>query len=427
MKLKKLFYFPLCVLLIGCGDSAAPKLFTHSSTQRSDTIHTEAAAMSIHRTEPSRAMAMIDSAVSAGNITPGRGRYLKAVTLYGGMENIPSARQMCLDLLNSDLDSATIEETYSLLASIEYTSGHLTNVISYATEASRLAHELNMPNDVAMMEGYIAHALSSTGHTDEGIYRLRSAIGELSQNYTLQASMAFQNTSKKLIYILIDNQRFAEVVPLCEDMLERLDMLQNHPERFSDIDDDFDPAEYIDFARGQTLALLTVAYAQQHTAASQRKALIAEDSVFTTKWSKSLDCDKIMVGAYHHLGQFERFNQAISRINTNLRGDTVNTNYYIALDLQSQAAAMQGQYQQAFNYLRRASAIHDSLDARQQQEQIEQLATQYHQQEDHFLKRQAQDQARLMRYNIAAICIITAIIIAFIAYIIYMRKKLKKE
>ena len=334
---------------------------------------------------------------------------------------------MCLDLLNSDLDSATIEETYSLLASIEYTSGHLTNVISYATEASRLAHELNMPNDVAMMEGYIAHALSSTGHTDEGIYRLRSAIGELSQNYTLQASMAFQNTSKKLIYILIDNQRFAEVVPLCEDMLERLDMLQNHPERFSDIDDDFDPAEYIDFARGQTLALLTVAYAQQHTAASQRKALIAEDSVFTTKWSKSLDCDKIMVGAYHHLGQFERFNQAISRINTNLRGDTVNTNYYIALDLQSQAAAMQGQYQQAFNYLRRASAIHDSLDARQQQEQIEQLATQYHQQEDHFLKRQAQDQARLMRYNIAAICIITAIIIAFIAYIIYMRKKLKKE
>lgn len=426
MELKKLFYLLICILLNSCGDSSSPQLFNLTASHRSDTIHTEAAAMSIHRTEPARAMTLIDSAVSVGNITPGRGRYLKAVTLYGGMENIPSARQMCLDLLASEVDSVTLEETYNLLASIEYTSGHLTNVISYATEASRLAHELNMPNDVAMMEGYIAHALSTTGHTDEGIYRLRSAIGELSLDYTLQASVAFQNTSKKLINILIDNQRFADVVPLCEDMLLRLDLIQNHPERFSDINDEFDPAEYIDFARGQTLALLTVAYAQQHNASSQKKALQVEDSVFTTKWSKSLDCDKIMVAAYHYLGQYDRFEQALSRIISNMRGDTVNINYNIALELKSQAAAMQGQYAQALNYLQRASIIHDSLDARDLREQIEQQATQYHLQEEHFLRLQAETEAVYSRWLKAAVIAICVLAIAFIICFFHMRRQLKK-
>lgn len=46
--------------------------------QDNDTLYTEQKAMSIHRTEPERALVMIDSAVIVGNITPQRGEYIGA-------------------------------------------------------------------------------------------------------------------------------------------------------------------------------------------------------------------------------------------------------------------------------------------------------------------------------------------------------------
>ena len=70
-----------------------------------------------------------------------------------------------------------------------------------------------------------------------------------------------------LLHIFIDNERFDESVPVCEAMMERLD----DPDHFSDIGDDGVPAEYLDFARGQTLAFLTIAYAK----GSPYKSLIA--------------------------------------------------------------------------------------------------------------------------------------------------------
>ena len=58
--------------------------------------------MSIHRTEPERALGMIDSALAVGNITWQRAEYLKAVTQYGGLHNIPQSRQTCLDLIKRE-------------------------------------------------------------------------------------------------------------------------------------------------------------------------------------------------------------------------------------------------------------------------------------------------------------------------------------
>ena len=57
--------------LMGCtGRSAEGRMQgKNGEPQVTDTIYTEAKAMSIHRTEPERALVMIDSAVIVGNIT----------------------------------------------------------------------------------------------------------------------------------------------------------------------------------------------------------------------------------------------------------------------------------------------------------------------------------------------------------------------
>ena len=85
------------MLLTCCQQSA------DNNDQRADgldTVYTEAKAMSIHLTDPDRAMVLIDSAVAIGNITWLRGQYLKGITQYGGFCNYAQARQTCLDLLN---------------------------------------------------------------------------------------------------------------------------------------------------------------------------------------------------------------------------------------------------------------------------------------------------------------------------------------
>lgn len=315
--------------LTGCTGNGGTK---HVS-QDNDTLYTEQKAMSIHRTEPKRALVMIDSAVTVGNITPQRGEYLKAMTHYGGMHNYPLARQMCLDMLEAPSlsgraggeasDSLTLQQTYRLLTSIEYSGGNFPAVIRYATEASRLANALDMPGEAGAMEGYIAQAMAQTGRTDEGVERLRSVINQLRTDYTFNVSKDFQNTSKKLLHILIDNERFTDAIPVCEAMMERLDELEHHPDRFSDIGDEGVPAEYLDFACGQTLAFLTIAYARLATVHADNAALHAqylakaretEAKMFQTKWSQSSDCDKMMIGAYHHLGQFDRFGLSKERI-----------------------------------------------------------------------------------------------------------------
>lgn len=233
------FLFFAVLAMTGCTGNGGAS----NEPQVTDTIYTEARAMSIHRTEPERALVMIDSAVIVGNVTWQRGEYLKAVTQYGGFNNKPQAREICLDLLakkDATDDSVTIERTYLLLTSIEYTSGNQPAIIRYATEGSRLAHALDMPSEVGKMEGYIANAMAKSGKTDEGVSRLLTVISELRAMDSFDGINAYHTTAKKLLHILLDNERFAEMVPVCESMLERIGELSDHPDHFIGIQEGFD-------------------------------------------------------------------------------------------------------------------------------------------------------------------------------------------
>lgn len=411
-----------------------------------DTIYTEAAAMSIHRTEPERALVMIDSALAVGNITWQRAEYLKAVTQYGGLHNLPLARQTCLDLIARDAemikantaehsDSVTLERTYLLLTSIEYTSANHSAIIRYATEASRLAHALNMPDEIGKMEGFIARAMAQTGRTDEGIERLQATIAELRELDTFKGVVAYHDASKKLLHILIDNDRFEEMVTTCQSLLERINELGTHPEHFGEMVEGFDPSEFVDYARGQTLAFLTTAYARLATAHADnpaqrqhylQQALATEAEVFATEWSKCTDCDKMMSAAYHHMGQFDRFDQAMRRFE-NSYPDTINPNFLICLEQRSEAARMQRRTPEALAYLQRASVIRDSLDCRNQRDQLAELATVYHLQEEQLARQQAESDARFFRFLSLAIVIGLVAAIAFAIYFFYKRREIIKK
>lgn len=390
-----------------------------------DDRYTESTAMSHHRTEPERALTLIDSAVIVGNLSWQRGEYLKAVTLYGGMHDMDAARQTCLDMLEQKealSDTATLENTYMLLAGIEYTQGNHPAIIRYATEASRLAHLLNLPAEIGNAESLIAQSMAQTGRTDEGIERLQNTIAELRQLNTFKGVTAYHETSKKLVRIYLDNLKFAEVVPVCEASLERIGELESHPEHFSGMKEGFDPSEFIDYAKGQTLAYLTIAYARMGELAKARKT---EAAVFRTQWSQSIDCDKIMSAAYAYMGEFDRFEQAMSRFE-NSYPDTINPNYVICLEQRSEAARMQGHIDEALSYMQRAYLIRDSLDARNQREELNKLATEYHLQEEQFIRQQKETEAKRARTVIVALIIGLVATIGFLVWV-FRQKRLEDK
>ena len=439
----------ICSLLIGIVASLFGSCTGQNKTNvadGADTIYTEAGAMSIHRTEPERALTMIDSALLIGNITSQRAEYLKAVTQYGGMHNAPLARQICLDQLERDdksmqagkfdhSDSVTLERIYLLLTSIEYTSANHPAIIRYATEASRLAHALEMPDEVGKMEGFIAHSMARTGRTDEGIERLQNTIAELRKIDTFKGVVSYHDASKKLLHILIENERFDDMEPVCRSVLSRLDELGSHPEHFGEMLEGFNPTEYVDFARGQILAFLTTAYARLATANTDKPALRkqylqkaqeTEAEVFRTEWSQSIDCDKMMSAAYHHMGQFDRFEKAMQRFE-NTYPDTINPNYLICLQQRSEACRMQGKSAEALRYLERASLIRDSLENRTQRDQLAELATIYHLQEEQLARQEKEAEAERSHIINIALAIGLVAALCFLAWFFHQKRIVEKK
>ncbi|MBQ8127962.1 MAG: helix-turn-helix domain-containing protein [Prevotella sp.] len=435
----------ITMLLTCCQQSA------DDSSQRADgldTVYTEPKAMSIHRTQPERALVMIDSAVIVGSITPTRGEYLKAITQYGGLNNYHLARQTCLNVLNAidqkanskassqimEADAITILRIYQLLTSIEYTSGNTPAVIRYATEASRLAHEYGDFRDLADSEGHIAEALAGTGKTDEGIERLKPILDELREDDSFHGVVNYHTVTMRLLHILIENNRLTEIVPVCEAMLKRVRELRDHPDRFSGIAEDFDTSEFTDLAQGHALVYLTAAYARLANTAGDgmrpqymAQARAAEADLRSLPWSQTMSCERMMSGVYHYLGDFERFDKAMALIAAKMGDDTINVNNFIRLTSCCVAAKMRGRLSEAIEYLERASIVRDSLDARNQREQLNELATVYHLQEEQLARKEAEADARFFRLLTIAIIAGLLAAIAFAVYFFYKRRQTNKK
>lgn len=381
--------------------------------------------MSLFRQDPERALVVADSAVAVGNITPQRGQYLKALTLYNGLDQYRKARQMCLDLLAekpqaqpSLADSLTTAGTHILLASIGRSLGNDIEVLRHATEASRLAHQLRRPAEVSKMAGYIAEVKQHQGLTDEAFNLLQQTISQLRDADSFEGVNAYFSLSKQLLHLQIDEGQYNEMLPVCQTMLNRIEQLHDHPERFV-VPENLDLADYIDFVRGQSCAFFCAANALLGRKAEVRRW---ESEMQRTQWSKTLDCDRMMMTTYLAIGDWDRLDRAFQR-SEDRTTDTLSHNYLIILRNKSIAAKRRGRTAQALAYLERAYTISDSLNSRQMQQQMAELSTAYHLQEE-TEARQKETMARQQAETTMCLALIAvACAFAFALYFFYKRRQ----
>ena len=445
MKQKLCYYLLFAVLLSvsACTDhnGGAPAL-----TPGADTLYTEPKAMSIFCNEPERALLIIDSACIVGNVSEQRALYLKAVTYYSGMNNFQQAGELCQQLIDQaerkgeKVDTATLADTWTLLGSIARNNSNQAEMIRCNREASRLAHMAGLKDLAAMASASIASALAQQGQIDEAIASLKATIDEMKDDHTFQGGIqGYYKACSSLIYIYFDNARYDDAVNLSQQVLQRIDEFKEQPERYTGMIKGFNPDEYIDFVRGQTLAYIVVARAQQAnavengvmTASTSAAALLAEArrweaEMRRTQWSQTIDCDRLMVTAYSDMGDWQRFDEVMARVEA-VEQDTISVNYLILLDLRSNSASQRGRTAEALALLRRAYIIKDSLNQRNIDEQLAQQATLYHLQEEQLARQDAESDARFFRWMTAAIVLILAIALAFALYFFYKRRQTMKK
>lgn len=407
----------IATTLVGCSSSPP--------SGAGGASYTEQLVMSLFRQNPERALAVADSAVATGNITPRRGQYLKALTLYNGLGQYHKSRQMCLDLLAekapaqpSLADSLTTAGTHILLASIGRSLGNDIEVLRHATEASRLAHQLRRPAEVSKMAGYIAEVKQHQGLTDEAVNLLQQTISQLRDADSFEGVNAYFSLSKQLLHMQIDEGQYNEMLPVCQTMLNRIEQLHDHPERFV-VPENLDLADYIDFARGQSCAFFCAANALLGRKAEVRRW---ESEMQRTQWSKTLDCDRMMMTTYLAIGDWDRLDRAFQR-SEDRTTDTLSHNYLIILRNKSIAAKRRGRTAQALAYLERAYTISDSLNSRQMQQQMAELSTAYHLQEE-TEARQKETMARQQAETTMCLAFMAAACaIAFALYFFYKRRQ----
>ena len=215
--------------------------------------------------ETDRAMAVIDSAETAGVISPFSAEVTRAHVWAADEATIANVQTHCAPLLEQDL---TLDEQAEVLGILVYAArlrrddAHL---LEYGSQYIEVCQQTGETVKILSMRADIGAVLIRLGRIDEGLEEITDAIAQsdgIRQYAVLDAGIL---AKKAMIRALLDLKRYEEVIPFCERIITSLQDYEAHPEVYADGSDRLPTDErrpgYIDFYIGQAYAFMAYAYA----------------------------------------------------------------------------------------------------------------------------------------------------------------------
>ena len=186
-------------VLTGCTGRGG----SNEAVQAQDTIYTRQAAMSIYAYQPVRALQIIDSAVTVGNLSQWQADVCKARiysmslmkeqldSLIGGPEDIrlDTAQAIGERLLSHDSVRANLKRQQDVLEILAYTDRMQNDTTGWMRRSRELVGVCRQigpmaENDALRTEAEIGAALCAMNQYEEGMAKLDSAIVLLSEKGT---------------------------------------------------------------------------------------------------------------------------------------------------------------------------------------------------------------------------------------------------
>ena len=379
---------------------------------------------------PNRALVMLDSALLLGNINEYRAKFIRAKIYSKSLlkQRQDSAILICEQLLQHDSVIHAPQERENILDLLMITSRtkvDFEGYVKWATQKAEVCRLQGEETEQWRTEAEIGMVMAHLGQPEEGMEKIDEAIRQLDEPGSIDRMDAFIIAVKRKITVLNDKGRYAEVIPLAQRILDRLEHYEQHASAYAEdsyrlswCDSPADRDRYIDFSRAQANGFLAGAYAMTGDAAHARECLSRFNQ---SGYGHSLGGRRMIIPAQMALGMYDEAMATSDEVVYRMGRDTINDDYAVILRDRAIVARAKGHVVEAYNLMNRhanlVKVLSDSLHASEAHD----YAARYHAQEQELKIQEAQTASRIKSIIIGVILLLFVIAGAFSFYYRHQR------
>ena len=395
-----------------------------------ETPYQEDSVLVAYGYHPNRALILLDSALLLGNINDYRGQFIRAKIYSKSLlkQRQDSAILICEQLLHHDsVVNAPHEQEniFDLLMITSRTKTDFEGYIKWATQKVEVCRLQGEETEQWRTEAEIGMVMAHLGQPEEGVVKIDEAICQLDAPGSIDRMDAFIIAVKRKITVLNEQGRYAEVIPLAQRILDRLDHYEQHAMdyaedsyRLSWSDSPADRDRYIDFSRAQANGFLAGAYAMTGDIAHAREYLARFDQ---SGYGHSFSARRMIIPTQMALGMYDEAMATSDEIAYRMGYDTINADYAVILRDRAIVARAKGRLVEAYDLMKRhanlAKVLSDSLHASEAHD----YAARYHAQEQELKIRETESASRIKSIIIGVIVLLFMIAAVFSFY--YRRQR----
>ena len=395
-----------------------------------ETPYQEDSVLVAYGYHPNRALILLDSALLLGNINDYRGQFIRAKIYSKSLlkQRQDSAILICEQLLHHDsVVNAPHEQEniFDLLMITSRTKTDFEGYVKWATQKAEVCRLQGEETEQWRTEAEIGMVMAHLGQPEEGVVKIDEAIRHLDEPGSIDRMDAFIIAVKRKITVLNEQGRYAEVIPLAQRILDRLDHYEQHAMdyaedsyRLSWSDSPADRDRYIDFSRAQANGFLAGAYAMTGDIAHAREYLARFDQ---SGYGHSFSARRMIIPTQMALGMYDEAMATSDEIAYRMGYDTINADYAVILRDRAIVARAKGRLVEAYDLMKRhanlAKVLSDSLHASEAHD----YAARYHAQEQELKIRETESASRIKSIIIGVIVLLFMIAAVFSFY--YRRQR----
>ena len=398
-----------------------------------------------YATQPERALALLDSALLLGNISDYRGQVIRA-TIYSKSlmeQRLDSAILICQSLLSHDSVRNAPTEQENILDMLIVTSRLRHDdeaYLQWATQKVTICQQQGEETERWRTEADIGLLMTFLGQVDEGFMKLDEAISRLDGPGSIDRMDAFIIAVKRKINALNDLGCYADVIPLAQRTLDRLDHYEQHTSdykedsyRLSWSDNPADRDRYLDFSRAQAWGFMAQAYAllsEKGTVQSEKLAAAQKAREYLalfdqSGYGKTFMARRFIAPTQMALGMYDEALETYDEMERRMGTDTLNDDYAVILRSRATAAyaraTANSQLNQAYDLMSRYASLSNILSDSLHRSEAHNYAARYHAQEQQLQIQEKADEAERSHIISMAIAVIALLAIAFAIY--FFRQK----
>jgi AraC-like DNA-binding protein len=379
---------------------------------------------------PNRALVMLDSALLLGNINEYRAKFIRAKIYSKSLlkQRQDSAILICEQLLQHDSVIHAPQERENILDLLMITSRtkvDFEGYVKWATQKVEVCRLQGEETEQWRTEAEIGMVMAHLGQPEEGMEKIDEAIRQLDEPGSIDRMDAFIIAVKRKITVLNDQGRYAEVIPLAQRILDRLEHYEQHASAYAEdsyrlswSDSPADRDRYIDFSRAQANGFLAGSYAMTGDTPHARECLSRFNQ---SGYGHSFSARRMIIPAQMALGMYDEAMATSDEVVYRMGRDTINDDYAVILRDRAVVARAKGHVDEAYNLMNRhanlVKVLSDSLHASEAHD----YAARYHAQEQELKIQEAQTASRIKSIIIGVILLLFVIAGAFSFYYRHQR------